>query len=76
MICSPVSDTTAPTDPSTRRQPPDHGQIGVVDPYHAISHHQDDPEKIAKLAKINAYHVQMLADSVGQGRAARCNARR
>lgn len=38
-----------------------HPQIGVVDPHHAISHHQDDPEKIAKLAKINAYHVQMLS---------------
>lgn len=43
-----------------------YGQIGVVDPHHAISHHQDDAEKIAKLAKINAYHVQMLAHLVEQ----------
>lgn len=43
-----------------------YAQIGVVDPHHAISHHQDDPEKIAKLAKINAYHVQMLAYLVEQ----------
>jgi hypothetical protein len=32
--------------------------IGVTDPHHAISHHQDDPDKIARVAKINAYHVQ------------------
>jgi hypothetical protein len=38
-----------------------YAQIGVTDPHHSISHHQDNPDKIAKLAKINAYHVEMLA---------------
>ena len=35
--------------------------IGVPDPHHGISHHQHDAEKIAKLAKINTHHVEMLA---------------
>ena len=36
-------------------------QIGVPDAHHPISHHQHEPEKIAKVAKINAYHVQLFA---------------
>jgi hypothetical protein len=35
--------------------------LGITDPHHGISHHQDDPEKLAKLAKINAYHLTLLA---------------
>jgi hypothetical protein len=35
--------------------------IGVPDPHHGISHHQGDPEKIDKIAKINAYHVGLFA---------------
>jgi hypothetical protein len=34
--------------------------LGITDPHHGISHHQDDPEKLAKLAKINAYHITLL----------------
>ena len=36
-------------------------QIGVPDAHHPISHHQHEPEKVAKVAKINAYHVSMFA---------------
>jgi uncharacterized protein DUF1552 len=36
-------------------------QIGVPDAHHPISHHQQEPEKVAKMAKINAYHVRMFA---------------
>ncbi|MBV9506633.1 MAG: DUF1552 domain-containing protein [Acidobacteriia bacterium] len=36
-------------------------QVGVPDPHHATSHHQDNPEKLAKLVKIQNYHVSMLA---------------
>lgn len=36
-------------------------QIGVPDAHHPISHHQREPEKIAKVAKINAYHFKMFA---------------
>ena len=32
--------------------------IGVLDPHHSLSHHQNDD---AKLAKVNAYHVQTFA---------------
>jgi hypothetical protein len=36
-------------------------QIGVPDAHHPISHHQQEPDKVAKVAKINAYHVKMFA---------------
>ena len=36
-------------------------QIGVPDPHHGISHHENNPEKLAKLQRIDTYHVQMLA---------------
>src|SRR5947209_10771731 len=36
-------------------------QIGVPDAHHPISHHQQEPEKVAKVAQINAYHVKMFA---------------
>jgi len=35
--------------------------IGVPDGHHGVSHHQMDPEKIAKATKINAYHVSLFA---------------
>ena len=35
--------------------------IGVSDGHHAVSHHQDDPEKIAAIAKISAYQVGLFA---------------
>jgi hypothetical protein len=36
-------------------------QIGVPDAHHPITHHQQEAEKIAKVAKINAYHVSYFA---------------
>lgn len=36
-------------------------QIGVPDAHHPISHHQKEPAKVAKTAKINAYHMTMFA---------------
>ena len=35
-------------------------QSGVPDAYHALSHHQNDPTRMARYAKINAYHVQIV----------------
>jgi hypothetical protein len=35
--------------------------LGVTDSHHSVSHHQNDAEKLTKLAKINAYHIQKLA---------------
>jgi hypothetical protein len=42
---------------STRTYP----EIGVPDPHHPTTHHGNDPEKLAKLAKINAFHVSLFA---------------
>ena len=36
-------------------------EIGVPDPHHPLSHHGNDPEKLAKLAKINTFHVSLFA---------------
>jgi hypothetical protein len=41
-------------------------QIGVPDAHHPISHHQQEPEKVAKVAEINAYHVRMFARLLGK----------
>jgi len=35
--------------------------IGITDAHHSISHHQNDAEKLAKLVKINTYHIQKLS---------------
>ena len=35
-------------------------EIGVPDPHHPTSHHGNDPEKVAKLAKINRFHVSLF----------------
>jgi len=34
--------------------------IGVPDQHHAVSHHRNDPDLIAKKAKIDLYHVQLF----------------
>ena len=36
-------------------------EIGVADPHHAMSHHQMDPERLEKYAKINTYQVGLFA---------------
>jgi hypothetical protein len=42
---------------STRTYP----EIGVPDPHHPLTHHGNNAEKIAKMAKINAFHVSLFA---------------
>lgn len=42
---------------STRTYP----EIGVTDPHHPLSHHGNDAAKIARMAKINEYHVSLFA---------------
>ncbi len=42
---------------STRTYP----EIGVPDPHHPLTHNGGDPEKLAKVAKINAFHVSLFA---------------
>jgi uncharacterized protein DUF1552 len=36
-------------------------EIGVPDPHHPLSHHGNDPAKIARMAKINEFHVSLFA---------------
>jgi hypothetical protein len=42
------------------------GQIGVPEQHHAVSHHRNDPELIAKKARIDAYQAQLLAYFLGR----------
>jgi Protein of unknown function (DUF1552) len=42
---------------STRTYP----EAGVTDPHHPLSHHANVPQRLEKLAKINAYHVSLFA---------------
>jgi len=37
-------------------------EVGVSDPHHPLTHHGNDPEKIAKVAKINRFHVSLFAE--------------
>ncbi len=34
--------------------------IGITEPHHSMSHHGNDPEKIANLVKLNTYHVTLF----------------
>jgi hypothetical protein len=36
-------------------------KIGVTDPFHPTSHHQNEPQKLENLTKINTYHVGLVA---------------
>ena len=42
---------------STRTYP----ETGVMEPHHPLTHNGGDPEKLAKVAKINAFHVSLFA---------------
>ena len=37
-------------------------EIGVPEPHHPITHHGNNPEKLAKVAKINQFHVSLFAE--------------
>jgi hypothetical protein len=37
-------------------------EIGVPDAHHPLTHHGNDPEKIARVAKINRFHVSLFAE--------------
>ncbi|HTD87207.1 MAG TPA: DUF1552 domain-containing protein [Candidatus Binatia bacterium] len=44
-------------------------EIGVPDPHHPLSHHGNDPEKIARMAKINQFHVSLFSEYLQKLRA-------
>jgi hypothetical protein len=37
-------------------------ELGVPDPHHPLTHHGNDPAKIARMAKINTFHVSLFAE--------------
>ena len=41
--------------------PRSYPEIGVSEPHHGLSHHGNNPDKKALLAKVNTFHVQLLA---------------
>jgi hypothetical protein len=43
-----------------------YNHIGVSDAFHPLSHHANDPDKIARLVKIQRYHLERFADFVGK----------
>jgi hypothetical protein len=50
---------------STRTYP----EIGVAEAHHPLTHHGNDPEKIAKVARINRFHVSLFAEYLEKLRA-------
>jgi hypothetical protein len=46
-------------------------EIGVPDPHHPLSHHGNDPDKIARMAKINQFHVSLFAEFLAKLKATR-----
>jgi hypothetical protein len=38
-----------------------YANLGVTEQHHTVSHHGNDPDKIAKNVKINTYHIQLFA---------------
>jgi hypothetical protein len=41
-------------------------EIGVPDPHHPLTHHGNDPAKVARMAKVNAFHVSLFAEFLGK----------
>ena len=44
-------------------------QIGVPEAHHPLSHHDDHPELVEKMSKINRYHTQLFAQYLARLRA-------
>jgi hypothetical protein len=41
-------------------------EIGVSDPHHPLTHHGNDSAKIARMAKINQFHVSLFAEFIAK----------
>ncbi len=46
-----------------------YNEIGIPEAHHPLSHHLNDPAKIATMSKINTYHVSLFAEFVDTLRA-------
>ena len=44
-------------------------QIGVSDAHHPLSHHENQPDRVALMSKVNAYHVKLVSDYLAKLRA-------
>ena len=51
---------------SKEQSPRPYPQIGVPEAHHPLSHHNNIPELIEKMSKINTYHVQVVLAVSGQ----------
>ncbi|MEI9813256.1 MAG: DUF1552 domain-containing protein [Acidobacteriota bacterium] len=45
--------------------------IGVPDAHHGLSHHQNNPEKMDRLQKIDQHHIELLGHLLGKMQAAK-----
>jgi hypothetical protein len=36
-------------------------QVGVPDAHHSLSHHEDDPDRVELMSRINTYHVELVS---------------
>lgn len=41
-------------------------QIGVPDAHHPLSHHNNNPELVERMSRINTYHVELFAGYLGK----------
>jgi hypothetical protein len=41
-------------------------EIGVPDPHHPLTHHQNNPEWIEKITKVNTFHMELFAKFIGR----------
>jgi len=46
---------------SKEQSPRPYPQIGVPEAHHPLSHHNNDPELVARMSKINRYHAELFS---------------
>ena len=54
---------------SKEQSPRPYPQIGVPEAHHPLSHHNNQPELIERMSKINRYHAQLFAQYLAKLRA-------
>ena len=47
---------------SKEQSPRPYPQIGVPDAHHPLSHHNNNPQMVEKMSRINRYHVQLFSN--------------
>ena len=41
-------------------------EIGVPDPHHPLTHHQNNPDWIEKITKVNSFHTELFSKFIGK----------